>query len=351
VVKNNWMHREWTMNGADEQTRDILKAHPTSEPPPLVAIVTPVYNGAQFLAETMDAVQAQTYPNLIHIVHDNASTDETPAIIARYAKARVPVLVARNERLLPLNENWNAAVARVPKEAKYFRILCADDLIAPTFTSRVAELMEANPTIIIAGCDMNHFGTPSIESHWDDDRGVYSGQEALGRFFLGTGLIIAIQSLIRRDALDLRKTFFETTLLHSDTEMCLDLLRHGDWGFVHETLATTRDQCDSVTRTVSIPARLATVDYLVMMERYATHGLGEKQGRALTRKYRRYYLRQLLRWRFRAPHIYDRHVAVLSAAGTGGPFFWQFADAVADWPFCRLGLRSVWQGYPFDFAH
>ena len=39
---------------------------------PLVAIATPVYNGAEYLADTMACVQAQTYPNLVHCVLDNA---------------------------------------------------------------------------------------------------------------------------------------------------------------------------------------------------------------------------------------------------------------------------------------
>ncbi len=50
-----------------------------SQPP--VAVVTPVLNGEEFLAETMDSVQAQTYPNLVHIVLDNASTDATAQIV------------------------------------------------------------------------------------------------------------------------------------------------------------------------------------------------------------------------------------------------------------------------------
>ncbi len=35
---------------------------------PLVAIVTPVYNGNPWLVRTLASVQAQTYPNLVHVV-------------------------------------------------------------------------------------------------------------------------------------------------------------------------------------------------------------------------------------------------------------------------------------------
>ena len=40
---------------------------------PLVAIVTPVYNGERFLAETMQCVQCSDYPNLLHVALDNAA--------------------------------------------------------------------------------------------------------------------------------------------------------------------------------------------------------------------------------------------------------------------------------------
>ena len=46
----------------------------------LVAVLTPVYNGARFLRETMECVQASDYTNMVHVILDNASTDATPEI-------------------------------------------------------------------------------------------------------------------------------------------------------------------------------------------------------------------------------------------------------------------------------
>ena len=67
-----------------------------SDTAPLVAIVTPVYNGEQYLAEAMESVQAQTYPNLVHVILDNASTDRTAEIIESFRGRKVPLLVGRN---------------------------------------------------------------------------------------------------------------------------------------------------------------------------------------------------------------------------------------------------------------
>jgi len=50
---------------------------------PGIALVTPVYNSAKYIEQTIGSVIAQNYPNLEYFIIDGGSTDSTIEIIRR----------------------------------------------------------------------------------------------------------------------------------------------------------------------------------------------------------------------------------------------------------------------------
>ena len=67
-------------------------------PRPRVSIGMPVYNGARFIAETLDSILAQSFPDWELIISDNASTDHTPEICRDYAAHDHRIRYERNSQ-------------------------------------------------------------------------------------------------------------------------------------------------------------------------------------------------------------------------------------------------------------
>jgi hypothetical protein len=70
----------------DPESADQGAAVSVEDPAPAVSVVIPTYNRARWLRESMDSVLAQDYPDLELVVVDDGSSDETPALLAEYAR-------------------------------------------------------------------------------------------------------------------------------------------------------------------------------------------------------------------------------------------------------------------------
>ncbi len=109
---------------------------------PLISIVTPVYNGEAFFADTLKTVCAQTYTNWEWIIVDDRSSDKTREVVKNAIKDNKDRLI----RLIELDENSGAAKARNvgTKEAKgtYLCFLDADDLWDPTKLEKQLKFMQ-----------------------------------------------------------------------------------------------------------------------------------------------------------------------------------------------------------------
>jgi len=114
---------------------------------PLVSIVIPAYNNADYLDETMKSVLGQTYTNLEVIVSDHASTDDTWAVMQRYSSdARVTLL--HTEGGGGALRNWN----RVSQAAtgELIKLVCGDDLLYPTIVAQQVAALLAAPGAVLA---------------------------------------------------------------------------------------------------------------------------------------------------------------------------------------------------------
>ncbi|HEV2674635.1 MAG TPA: glycosyltransferase [Aliidongia sp.] len=120
------------------------QAAPPSEakpaPLPRISIVTPVLNARETIAETIESVLGQAYPNLEYIVVDGGSTDGTREIIRGYAD-RLDLVIAEPDD--GLYDAVAKGFARATGEV--FAWLDADDLYLPGGLDRVGRHFAAFP--------------------------------------------------------------------------------------------------------------------------------------------------------------------------------------------------------------
>ena len=210
--------------------------------PPLVSVVTPVYNGEKFLRECIDSVLAQAFDDWEYVVLDNASTDATAEIVKAYAQKDHRIRYVRNERTLPQLQNWNRSMTLIDPGAKYCKVVHADDVLFPECLARMVGVAAANPSVVIVGAYRIDGATVNMMSI-PYPQEVVSGQELCRRRLLGQvqDLFGSPTSIMyRADAVRERSEFFCLDNLHADTAVCFDLLRQGDYGFVHQVLTFTR---------------------------------------------------------------------------------------------------------------
>jgi glycosyltransferase involved in cell wall biosynthesis len=282
----------------------------------------------------------------LHVVLDNASTDRTAEIIAANAGRKVPILTRRNPSLLPLCENWNAAMRLAPSHAKYLRLLCADDSMDPACTARMVEVAESDPEVLVVGVGTVR-GKIADDFHWPTDRSTLDGAELIRGFFRKSLSFFAVHTLIRASVLEWRPDVFDCTYWTGiDFEAVLAILRRGKFGMVHERLGWFRVHQESQTTKVMLTKNAHFVDYLRALHRHGPAVFSPQEFRRVARRFERRYLRQLLRWqRAQGKAAVQHHWDVLRRErGPVTPL--DLADAGLDWALERVGLRERWSGWP-----
>jgi glycosyltransferase involved in cell wall biosynthesis len=107
----------------------------------------PVYNGDNYLAETLDSILAQTFSDFEVITSDNASTDRTEAICRQYAAQDPRVHYVRNPTNLGAAKNYNRVFELAKGE--YFKWNGHDDPLAPGFLKRCVAVLDRDPGVVL----------------------------------------------------------------------------------------------------------------------------------------------------------------------------------------------------------
>jgi len=112
-----------------------------SEERPWVSIITPTYNQAPFLRDTIESVLEQDYPHVEHIILDDGSTDETAKILSEYTGRVVWESQPNMGQTPTINKGWQRCRGEI------LTWLNSDDTFLPGALTKAVEYLRQRPDV------------------------------------------------------------------------------------------------------------------------------------------------------------------------------------------------------------
>lgn len=227
---------------------------------PLVSVVIPVYNGAEYLPRSVASVLAQTLSGHEVIVVDDASRDD-PAAALRGLGPKVTLLRQETNRGPAAARNRGIAAAK----GRFIAFLDADDWWLPQKLATQLRLFEADPTVEVVFSNFAGVQLSGEPGGWCGDlieqlrergtepisvgaSGFVFRQSLVSTLVRYTSFIHPSTVVIRRDVFDRVGLFDEELFGPEDLNMWIRLADRCRIGMVPETLAFTEMRPGSVGR-------------------------------------------------------------------------------------------------------
>lgn len=294
---------------------------------PLVSVVTPFYNTAEFLAECIESVLSQTLGDFEYLLVDNRSTDGSREIAEAYAGNDPRIRFVAGDEHLPQLDNYNRALKLVDERATYCKIVQADDLLMPRCLEEMVTLAETDERIGMVGAYTLKQNRVVLDG-LDFGERVIEGEEMIRRFLLGGRYIVGNPTtcLYRSRFVRERDPFYPPELYTGDTHAALRLLQVCRFGFVHQVLTMCRQRPGSISADWSRYGG-GPLNLCLALELYGETYLDRAVLARERRRWRRAYYRVLARGVLtRKPDsFWQFHRHELAAAGLTierGPLVW-----------------------------
>jgi GT2 family glycosyltransferase len=273
---------------------------------PLVTVITPTYNRAAFLEETIESVLAQDYGKVDYLILDDGSTDGSAKVLEKYiGRDGVQVLFHENiGETQTVNKGFSLATGDIVV------VVNSDDPLLPGAISEAVRFMSCHPEVLAAYPDWIEIGPDGGEiarmrlPYYDIDSMLMKSNVAMGP---GT--------FIRREAFD-HIGFRDPGLKYTgDLDFWFRLARIAPLGHIGEFLATHRSHPGSATMS-GRGYRMADEIVRLVREAFAAKDL---PARVRQRRYRAYALAHYAAaWQCSSQmHIFARHFALALAYGAG----------------------------------
>jgi len=201
---------------------------------PLVSVLLAVHNDARFLREAIDSILSQTLGDLELLVIDDASTDDTPAVLAAVEDQRLVVL--RNDEQAGLATALNRGLDRA--SGAFVARLDADDVALPERLERQVERLRADSHTAVVGSAVTDLDEQGRRGR---THVLPSGATPLRWHALFSSPFFHPTVLVDREALAANSLRYDTTYLESeDYDLWTRLFACADGDNLREPLVLKR---------------------------------------------------------------------------------------------------------------
>jgi glycosyltransferase involved in cell wall biosynthesis len=248
---------------------------------PRLSIGLPVYNGEDYLAESLDNLLGQTYQDFELIISDNASTDGTSDICRRYGQQDSRIRYVRQPRNIGSSPNHNFVFQQ--SRSELFKWAAADDVYAPELIERCISALDEHPEVVLA-----HSWTAAVDGAGEVTQahkyplatdspnaperfrsillgcsGLFDSGDGDDRGVIQTDNDGAIRAddqygVIRADVL--RRVAPVGSYYHADRILVLEIALHGPFYEIPEWLYFRRDHPGRATHAPSVRTLCSTLD-------------------------------------------------------------------------------------------
>lgn len=214
---------------------------------PLVSAIMLCYNQARFAEQCLEAIKAQDYPNLQLIINDDASKDDSVAVIDQWLARNpsIPHVFLRSKKNLGICGSLNNAMRQA--KGNYVSGIAADDVWLPSKLRNQVKLMESLPVkvglVYSDAVQMDEWGKElplkflesSERSRLNSRMPEGDVQTALWK----SNFIAPMTTLVRMECFD-RVGLYDENLFAEDWDMWLRISRHYEFVYSPEISAKYR---------------------------------------------------------------------------------------------------------------
>jgi glycosyltransferase involved in cell wall biosynthesis len=119
---------------------------------PTVSLGLLVYNGERFIAEAIESLLSQTFVDFEMVISDNASTDGTQEICARFAALDSRIRYSRCGRNIGAAGNFNRVFSL--SRGRYFKWVAHDDVYHKRFLEECVKILDKSPEVVLCSTDI-----------------------------------------------------------------------------------------------------------------------------------------------------------------------------------------------------